>query len=237
MGDGIVQDLFKYNIESFSKAYFRTTPKCDVVDNNMAETFNGWILEARCKPIITMFEEIRTQVMRRLHINRRLCSTWICDVGPRPMQKLEKNKELFYQWNMVWNGDDGYEVSDVYNHDNRHTVHLNSSRCTCRKWDLTGIPCQHAICAIYSAEKEPQDYMSHWYREKTYMKAYQYMMQPVPGKILWTDTGKEEIVPPPYRKLPGRPKVNRKKDKDETRKIGKLSKRGKVMRCRICKET
>ncbi|KAK8605627.1 hypothetical protein V6N13_102403 [Hibiscus sabdariffa] len=33
--------------------------KCDVVDNNLAEAFNGWIVDARCHPIIIMLEEIR----------------------------------------------------------------------------------------------------------------------------------------------------------------------------------
>ena len=47
MGDGIVEDMLDYNVEAFCKAFFQTTTKCDVVDNNMSETFNGWILDAR----------------------------------------------------------------------------------------------------------------------------------------------------------------------------------------------
>lgn len=184
LGNGAVEDLLRYNIESFSKVYFRTSPKCDSIDNNMAETFNGWILEARCKPIISILEDIRTQVMRRLYIRRRFCRNWICDVAPRAMQKIEKNKELSFKWEIFWNGDDGYEVSNVYDRDNRHTVNLKSSTCTCREWDLTGIPCQHAICAIHSAGLEPENFIVHWYREATYLKAYQFMTQPVRGKIL-----------------------------------------------------
>lgn len=42
--------------------------------------------------------------------------------------KLEKNKELSYNWGMVWNGDDGYEISHVYEADNRHTVHLGEMK-------------------------------------------------------------------------------------------------------------
>ncbi|KAH6778204.1 hypothetical protein C2S51_009516 [Perilla frutescens var. frutescens] len=152
-GNGIVEDVLRYNIESFSKVYFRTTPKCDAVDNNMAEAFNGWILEAR-------------------------------------------------------------------------------------EWDLTGILCQHVISTLYSAGLEPQNFVVHWYAEPTYLKAYQYMLQPVRGKILWDESGKEEIAPPPpHKKLPGRPKVNRKKDKNEIKKMSKLSRKGRVMNCKMCNQS
>ncbi|KAH6792134.1 hypothetical protein C2S52_002611 [Perilla frutescens var. hirtella] len=66
--------------------------------------------------------------------------------------------------------------------------------------------------------------------------AYQFMMRPVRGKILWVNSGKEEIAPPPHKKLPGRPKVNRQKDKHEIQKIGKLSRKGRIMTCKICKQ-
>ncbi|KAG6398989.1 hypothetical protein SASPL_140461 [Salvia splendens] len=236
LGNGILEDFMQYNVESFSKAYFRTTPKCDYVDNNMAETFNGWILDARCKPIISMLEDIRVQVMRRLYAKRKFCTTWICVVGPRPMQKLERNKELSFKWQMVWNGDEGYEVSNVYDQDNRHIVNLKSSSCTCREWELTGIPCQHAVCVLHSEGLEPENFVAHWYIESTYLKANQFMIQPVRGKILWAETGKEEIAPPAHRKLPGRPKVRRKKDKNEIQKAGKLSRKGRIMTCKICKQ-
>lgn len=62
---------------------------------------------------------------------------------------------------MVWNGDYGYEVSNVYNHDNRHIVNPKSSTCTCREWDLIGIPCQHVVCAIHTAKLEPNDFIAH----------------------------------------------------------------------------
>lgn len=201
LGNGTFEDLLRYNIESFSKVYLRTSPKCDAIDNNMTETFNGWIIEARYKPIISMLEEIRTQVMKRLYIRRSFCRNWICDVVPRAVQKLEKNGRLSFKWEIFWNCNDGYEVSNVHDRDNRHTVNLNSSYCSCREWDLTGIPYQHAICALYSTGKEPHNSIVHWYRETTYLKAYQFMMQPViRGKILWDKSGKEEIAPPPHKK-------------------------------------
>ncbi|KAF3674688.1 Annexin D3 [Capsicum annuum] len=59
LGDKICGDLLWYNIERWSKVYFKYHSCCDSVDNNMDESFNSWILGARYKTIISMLEEIR----------------------------------------------------------------------------------------------------------------------------------------------------------------------------------
>ena len=66
--------------------------KSDVVENNMCKTVNSWILEARCKSIITMLDEIRAMVMDMMTNMREFCNTGICDISPIEMAKLEENK-------------------------------------------------------------------------------------------------------------------------------------------------
>ena len=97
---------------------------------------------------------------------------------------------------MEWNGEVGFEVTNIYNHSNKHTVNLQNKSCTCREWDLLGIPCQHALAAINNNNESPEHYISHWYTKSTYMKAYSHSIQPVPGKMHWPETGKERIEPP-----------------------------------------
>ncbi|XP_050211451.1 uncharacterized protein LOC126661643 [Mercurialis annua] len=222
-----------------AKATF-TEVKCDVIDNNLAETFNGWILDARGLPIISMLEVIRVQVMTRLRVKRRVCLTWINDIAPRAMKKLERNKELSFLWHMIWNGDTTYEVTNIYNSEDKHTVNTATRTCTCREWDLSGIPCQHAIAAIYSAKektkKEPEYYVHEWYKEEIYKSAYSFMMQPVRGRLMWPESELELVIPPYYKKMPGRPKQARRRDIHETTKTGKISRHGRVMRCKLCKE-
>ncbi|KAK5813950.1 hypothetical protein PVK06_029401 [Gossypium arboreum] len=58
------------------------------------------------------------------------------------------------------NGDSGFEV---IHKDNQHTVVLKLSKCTCREWELTGIPCCHVVCAMYHDQKAPEQYVSPWY--------------------------------------------------------------------------
>ncbi|XP_073157866.1 uncharacterized protein [Henckelia pumila] len=62
--------LAKKPVEHWSRSHFTTTPKCDVLLNNMCECFNSLILDAREKPIISMFEAIRNLLMVRFQLNR-----------------------------------------------------------------------------------------------------------------------------------------------------------------------
>ncbi|WMV57902.1 hypothetical protein MTR67_051287 [Solanum verrucosum] len=47
LGKDCLDDLLWYNLDTWCKRYFQDYSKCDVVDNNMAESFNAWILSAR----------------------------------------------------------------------------------------------------------------------------------------------------------------------------------------------
>jgi SWIM zinc finger len=42
-------------------------------------------------------------------------------------------------------------------------VSLVERTCICNKWQLTGIPCKHAVRAILYAQDDPARYCSKWY--------------------------------------------------------------------------
>ena len=46
------EDFQAVGVYKFCRAYISEWPKCEVVDNNMCECFNSFILNARQKPII-----------------------------------------------------------------------------------------------------------------------------------------------------------------------------------------
>ena len=53
---------------SWCRAWFNTSPKCDLLVNNLYECFNAYILNARDLPIISMLEMIRKKLMRRYQV-------------------------------------------------------------------------------------------------------------------------------------------------------------------------
>lgn len=81
------------------KAFFSTNACCDIIDNNLCEAFNGRILSARCKSIISMLKEIRLMMMTRLYVNRDTIEKWTEILGPRIKKKLHENK--VESWNCI----------------------------------------------------------------------------------------------------------------------------------------
>lgn len=65
-------DLGKYPARLWCRSFFRTSIKCDVVDNNLLEEFNGTIVNARSNPIVPMLEDIRVAMMKRIAEKRML---------------------------------------------------------------------------------------------------------------------------------------------------------------------
>ncbi|GAV77433.1 hypothetical protein CFOL_v3_20904 [Cephalotus follicularis] len=97
-------DMMKLNLRHWCKAYFSTQPKCDIIDNNLAETFNGWILQVRTKAIVSMLKDIRVAIMRRIHEKKIYADKWSGDIAPRIMKKLNDNKKVADNCSIDWNG-------------------------------------------------------------------------------------------------------------------------------------
>ena len=57
----------------WSRAYFGTKSKCDILLNNICECFNSVILEGRQLGIVAMCDWIFEYVMKRFQANRDMC--------------------------------------------------------------------------------------------------------------------------------------------------------------------
>ncbi|XP_056168402.1 uncharacterized protein LOC130138412 [Syzygium oleosum] len=216
--------LFQTEPRHWCKAFFSEEFKSDIIDNNLSEAFNGRILEARCKPIISMLEDIQVIVMTRLQKQRDEAAKWTGQCGPRIAKRLDDNLASSRFCHPIWNGDDGYE--DMEKTD-KYVVQLDKLKCSCRAWQLSGIPCIHAIFAIQAKYHNPKDYLHGCYHKSTYLAAYQHMMQPIRSTKFWEPTNHEAPHPLPLKKQMGRPKRRRRKQEGEPR-----SKKMSRVRCR-----
>ncbi|XP_058733836.1 uncharacterized protein LOC131605506 [Vicia villosa] len=219
----------------WSKSMFKYNTKSDVLVNNMSETFNSVILGARQKPIVTMLEEIRGYLMDRWATNRAKIEDYNESVLPRIKKGLERRQEISRFFIARLSGDMIYEVRHTNMTGEKYTVDLKKFECSCRSWMLTGIPCYHAITCIQSRSESPTDYIPSLYRKDTYQACYQPLIYPTNGENLWELTPYPDILPPPTRRAPGRPKRRRNKDADEKRNDAThVSRKGLPNKCSVC---
>ena len=58
---------------------------------------------------------------------------------------------------ILFTRDISYEIQEG---DDIHTVCFDKKTCTCKAWELSGIPCQHAICALEHVKQDMKDHIS-----------------------------------------------------------------------------
>ena len=152
------QDMMKTSPEHWSRAFFRLGSNCDSVDNNLCESFNNCIMDARFFPVISMNEAIRKKLMVRIQENRARAEKWTGTICPNIFKKLKVNIIRSGKCDVLWNGDDGFEVQEKETH--RFIVNLEQRTCSCRYWQLSGLPCCHAISCIYKASKVLDEFIA-----------------------------------------------------------------------------
>ncbi|GLT25292.1 hypothetical protein SLA2020_004300 [Shorea laevis] len=96
--------------ELWCKPFFDTSSKCDVMDNNMNETFSNWIMDVKYMPIIQLLECIRVKVIVRMAKNREEVRKWRGDIASRIRKKLEAHKIEATKCRCEWNGGTHYDV-------------------------------------------------------------------------------------------------------------------------------
>ncbi|XP_048133712.1 uncharacterized protein LOC115725873 [Rhodamnia argentea] len=176
------EDFMRQGPKHFCKAFIKTGTKCDAVDNNLSETFNGYLCIPRTKPILKMLEEIRTMLMDRMAKRSQLMMDRIDPICPRIRMKLEKTKLESKCCTARAAMGNNFEVQ-VF--DNRFVVDLARKTCACREWDLSGIPCKHAICCISFMKFDINDYVDDCFKKDAYEKCYQYFLPAMNGQQMW----------------------------------------------------
>ncbi|XP_019223383.1 PREDICTED: uncharacterized protein LOC109205162 [Nicotiana attenuata] len=111
------------------------------------------------------------------------------------MMVLVTNVEKSMRCTIHWNGDFGYEVKGATGI--KHIVKLTEGACSCRAWQLKGIPCAHGVAAIHHKRLNPLGFISEWYKKETYLKAYSHFIQPVPCIEMWHESTNAKVEPPP----------------------------------------
>ncbi|OMP07775.1 Zinc finger, PMZ-type [Corchorus olitorius] len=161
------------------RAFFNEENMCELIDNNIAEAFNGSLLAARKMSVVSLFEQIRRMLMERISQNLKECSKWKGGIGPRIWRVIEKNSRAANYCEVIFNGAAGYEIMHG---EDRYIVNLSEKTCSCKKYTLSGIPCTHAITAIRDKRGKVEEYVSSWLHFSTYMRVYSNVLQPMTGR-------------------------------------------------------
>lgn len=235
---GAYDSLLKTNPPTWSRAFFKVGSCCNDNLNNLSESFNRTIREARKKPLLDLLEDIRRQCMvrtaRRSIIANRLLTRFTKRVHTEIESAIEKSGECT---RYMSTGD----MHEIDLHGCSYRVEMRLRTCGCGKWQLNGIPCNHAACVIIAKKEKVDDYVSEYFTTRTWQQTYERGIEPVEGMKLWPRLNRLPVLPPPNR-LGNRGRPNnyaRRKSLNESSSKNtktKLSREHRIITCSNCKE-
>ena len=110
--------------------------------------------------------------------------------------------------------------AEVNHKGKRWDVILDKKTCSCREWQVTGLPCVHVAAFIaFTRETSWDKYVDTYFTVEKFKEAYALEIAPMPGKDQWVHTDRiEKIYPPIVKRPPERPKKKRIVPRDEPKK-------------------
>jgi hypothetical protein len=198
--------LQQFHPSQWALVYFEGTRYGHLSSN--IEEFNKWILEARELPIIQVIERIHSKLKTEFDERRLKSSSWCSVLAPSAESRMIEAISLASTYQVLRSDEVEFEVLSA---DRSDIVNIGSHSCSCRHWQLYGIPCSHAVAALISCRKDVYAY-ARCFTVASYKETYAEAIHPIPSKVEWGKTdestvGGDVVVvrPPKFRRPPGRP--------------------------------
>ncbi|XP_024039434.1 uncharacterized protein LOC112098062 [Citrus clementina] len=180
----------------------------------------------------------------------RACSSPNCTEFNEQMEKLKAISSSGHKWLMeipIQHWINGYRVMPVVRMLEEikrkimrliHTRHEATKRwneelpplCDCGEWQISGLPCKHAICSIDAKRLKVEDYVHNYLKKIAFLGTYQHQFKHVPDETKWPLVLTDNLQPPLVTKSAGRPQNKRKREADEPTAF----KRSCSLRCSRC---
>ncbi|WVZ66613.1 hypothetical protein U9M48_015804 [Paspalum notatum var. saurae] len=168
---------------------------------NLAECLNNWLKRYKSLNLDDLMDKIRQLIMIKWNQRR-------------------KSREL--QLEAEECSEEVAEVTVLGGSGFRFVINLQERTCSCRKWQVCGIPCQHTLAFITSLPNAfIEDYVDQYYFIDKFRAAYSQLIHAMPDKSQW---------PKPTHAIAGRSKTERYKECTESKKKKRMHK------CPICIE-
>ena len=111
----------------------------------------------------------------------------------------------------------------------RHSVNLGTLTCSCRRWQVDSLPCQHATLCINKTRGDSTCFYDPVWTVEAYRNTYQHCVYPVPNyDEPYTFDPLTKTLPPLVKRAPGRPRTTR------LQSSGDVTRRKRI--CRRCNQ-
>jgi len=184
----------------WTRSQFGVTCKIDYVTNNLAESFNNWIKGEKGRHLDDLLDTIRHKLLIKWNHRRKIARQMQGKILPHIVDKLkEQSRNL--DIDVITSGDGIAELCARGGSSFRFVVNLEQRTCTCRAWQVSGLPCKHALAYITSIRGEKiEDHVDNYYSVQKFRSAYEGIIPAIPDKSMWPKSDHGFFMHPPLLK-------------------------------------
>ncbi|KAK9287798.1 hypothetical protein L1049_016238 [Liquidambar formosana] len=207
---GISLEAYNWVIQSepshWANAFFEGA-RYNHTTSNFGQAFYSWVSEAHELPITQMVDVLRGKMMESIYTRRVDSNQWVTRLTPSKEEKLQKETLVARSLQVLLSQGSTFEVRG----ESVDTVDVDHWDCSCKGWQLTGLPCCHAIAVFECIGRSPYDFCSRYYTVDSYRLTYAESIHPVPNVDRPVKSESTlavvTVTPPPTKRPPGRPKM------------------------------
>lgn len=200
----VAQWIMSTKPEHWANAIF-LGPRYDHLSSDIIEPLCKWISMKDESSAVQIMHALLVKTMDIMHSRQQASSTWEGNLTPSLEKKLQKEVSRSRTLNVICSTETMFEVrSSTVN-----VVNIGSWECTCKKWQITGLPCLHAIAVFNRVDRSVYDYCSRYFRKESYLITYSETIQQLPDISDMKFFVPASSYPPPTNRPPGRPKRKR----------------------------
>ncbi|CAL8990983.1 unnamed protein product [Prunus brigantina] len=214
---GISPEAYNWVIQSGPEHWanaFSGGARYNHMTSNFGQQFYSWVSEAHELPITQMIDVLRGKTMEAFYSRRVESNQWVTRLTPSKEEKLQKETTIARSLQVLLSQGSTFEVRG----ESVDIVDIDHWDCSCKGWQLTGLPCCHAIAVFECIGRNPYDYCSRYFTVESYRSTYAESIHPVPNvdRPLPSESSLAAVTvtPPPTRRPPGRPKMKQAESLD-----------------------
>ncbi|TXG61429.1 hypothetical protein EZV62_012792 [Acer yangbiense] len=162
------------------------------------------------------------------------CGKWKSEIPPTVNKKIVENSADSRILQLIHAGEGKYELMGL----NRpYTANLQEKTCECGAWQISGVPCSHALAGIRhfygmgGINEGITQFIHPSLSKSAFLRSYSSMLSPIPDFCVWVDMEAATVDPPPIKNKLGKPKLVWKRESHEK---PKASRSGNVI-CTKCR--
>ncbi|XP_044468165.1 uncharacterized protein LOC123197816 [Mangifera indica] len=187
--------LREVGFERWSRAHF-SEHRYNIMTTNIAESFNDFVKHARGLPITMLAEFIRGTLQRWFYERRNHANKCPNFVTPWMEEKISRRLSKSARLKVRSITPHRYQVIAFGGY--MGIVDSDEMSCTCKKFQLSHIPCEHVVAVTrYMSFTNVNTWVHPFFQTEFYRAIYEKSVNPLGNQLEWLYAPEERVILPP----------------------------------------